>query len=248
MSATAAVDKKKPTKTGVTILLLVWFAANFIPHLVVFLASGKIYYQLSPAIGLATETTLMLLNLLLPLVIIRYISPIKSSLREVGWQWNGWKTILWGLTGFVASIVIMIVVQILFGAQFNESVNWQLNLLERIWTFLLLLGITAFGEEMMFRGYIQTTLTEKYGVWVGIGVTALLFGLRHMPMDLYFGISQQASFSAWMSRLIQLYAGAVVFGIVRYRAKSVWASWIVHEGFLSLIAGLAVLKLIGVLQ
>lgn len=248
MSATAAVDKKPPTKTGLIILLLVWFAANFIPHLVVFLATGRIYYQLSPAAGLATETTLVLLNLLLPLVFINHISPTQISLQQFGWQWNGWRTFLWGLAGFVASIVITIVVQIIFGVPFNESVDWKLNLFERIWTFLLLLGITAFGEEMMFRGYIQTTLTNKYGVWVGVGLTAFLFGLRHMPMDLYFGISQQAGFSAWASRLIQLYAGALVFGLVRYRAKSVWASWIVHEGFLVLIAGLAMLKYSGILQ
>ena len=248
MSAIVAVDKKPRAKAGLILLSIVWFVANFIPHIVVFFATGKIYYQLSPAAGLATETTLMLLNLLLPLGIIYFFSPTKLSLQQLGWHWNGWQTILWGLIGFIASIAITVVVQMIFGVQFNESVNWQLNLVERIWTFLLLLGITAFGEEMMFRGYIQTTLTEKYGVWVSITLTALLFGVRHMPMDLYFGISQQANFSAWMSRLIQLYAGAFVFGIVRYRAKSVWASWIVHEGFLGLIAGLALLKFIGVLQ
>ena len=248
MSAAVPVDKKTPTKTALITLLLVWFAANFIPHLVVFLATGKIYYQLSPAAGLGAETSLVLLNLLLPLVVIRYISPTRFSLKQFGWQWQGWKTLLWGLAGFVASLVIMVVVQIIFGPQFNESVNWNLNLVERIWTLFLLLGITAFGEEMMFRGYIQTALTEKWGVWAGIGLTALLFGLRHLPMDLYFGLSQHAGASAWLSRFVQLYAGAVVFGLVRYRARSVWASWITHEGFLALIAALGMLQLLGILQ
>jgi len=191
----------------------------------------------------------MQLDLLFPLVILRYTHiHSERSLQSIGWQWTGWRTILWGCAGFLASVVIMLIVQAFLGPQFNESAKWQLNFLERIWTLLLLLVITAFGEEMMFRGYLQTIFTNRYGVWIGIGLTALLFGLRHLPMDLYYGISQQASFTAWLSRFMQLYLGAIVFGYVKYRAKSTWASWILHEGLLGVIAGLGMLKLFGVLQ
>jgi membrane protease YdiL (CAAX protease family) len=104
----------------------------------------------------------------------------------------------------------------------------------------LLWVLTAAGEEMMFRGWMQTILTRDYGAWVGIGVAALLFGLRHVPMDVHAGLSQQAPPSAWISRMLQLCAGAAVFGVARHRARSTWASWITHEGFLLLIVLLGV--------
>ena len=107
--------------------------------------------------------------------------------------------------------------------------------LELAMALALLLVLTAAAEETMFRGWIQTTLTQDYGVWVGIGITALLFRIRHMPMDLYAGLSQHASTPAWVSRMLQLYIGAMVFGFVRHWAKSTWASWMMHEGFLLLI-------------
>jgi membrane protease YdiL (CAAX protease family) len=38
----------------------------------------------------------------------------------------------------------------------------------------------GFGEELLFRGYIQTRLVERHSPLVGIIVTSLLFGLMHM--------------------------------------------------------------------
>jgi membrane protease YdiL (CAAX protease family) len=38
----------------------------------------------------------------------------------------------------------------------------------------------GFGEEILFRGYIQTRLTRRWGRWVGIVVAAVLFGAMHM--------------------------------------------------------------------
>jgi membrane protease YdiL (CAAX protease family) len=230
----------------VLVLLSVWLVANFIPHLVVFLATGKIYYQLPAVWMIVAESSIMLLNLLLPIFALRYIFKQTSNiLSSLGWQWNGWRTVWIGLFGFFVSLVITIGTQQLIGNPISTSGQGFTGLGELAMAMVLLLVLTAAAEETMFRGLIQTTLTQDYGVWVGIGVTALLFGLRHLPMDLYGGFSQQAPPSAWISRMLQLYIGAVVFGIVRYWAKSTWASWIVHEGFLLLIVLLGIVAMQG---
>lgn len=36
------------------------------------------------------------------------------------------------------------------------------------------------GEELLFRGYIQTRLTERYGVMSGVVLSSLLFGALHL--------------------------------------------------------------------
>jgi hypothetical protein len=41
--------------------------------------------------------------------------------------------------------------------------------------------------------------------------------------------------------MLQLYIGAILFGVARYWARSTWALWIMHEGTLLLIVGLGVI-------
>jgi membrane protease YdiL (CAAX protease family) len=227
-------------ETAIAPLLAVWFSANFGPHLVVFLITGGVYYQLAPLWQLVAESAIMLLNLLLPLIALRCSSYQEGHvLQSLGWQWAGWRTIWIGLLGFVAYMIAAIGTQLI--GQPIGSPPQRLTSQELVLTLILLLGLTAVAEETMFRGYIQTTLTQGYGPWIGIGGAALLFGLRHLPMDMYNGLVQHASPAAWISRLLQLYVGALLFGIVRHRARSTWASWVMHESVLILIVVLGLL-------
>lgn len=51
-------------------MLLIWFAANFVPHGAIYLLTGKLYFQLDPLPGLLGELSIMLLNLLLPILVL----------------------------------------------------------------------------------------------------------------------------------------------------------------------------------
>ncbi len=70
--------------------------------------------------------------------------------------------------------------------------------------FMLLFGALAPGviEEMLFRGFVQTRLVERYGPAAGIASAALLFGLWHF--DLRQGAAAVvlgAWFGVWSHRL-----------------------------------------------
>lgn len=80
----------------------------------------------------------------------------------------------------------------------------------------------------MFRGWIQTQVGERYGAWVGLGVGALLFGLRHLPADLFYGRVWEATPRMWSSRQAQLYLGALLLGLARHLGRSTYASAIMH--------------------
>lgn len=50
------------------------------------------------------------------------------------------------------------------------------------WTGLFIIkmmAFTCFAEEVIFRGYLQTLITDRWGAAVGIGGAAVLFGLAH---------------------------------------------------------------------
>jgi len=39
--------------------------------------------------------------------------------------------------------------------------------------------LAGLGEELFFRGWMQGLLTNKFGLWLGIMLTSLIFGLAH---------------------------------------------------------------------
>lgn len=46
---------------------------------------------------------------------------------------------------------------------------------------VLVIGASpAFGEEWLFRGYMQTRLSRRWGRWAAIAITACLFGIMHL--------------------------------------------------------------------
>jgi membrane protease YdiL (CAAX protease family) len=88
--------------------------------------------------------------------------------------------------------------------------------------------ITVAGEETMFRGLAQTRIGKRYGIWAGILVAAVLFGLRHLPNDIYYAHIWKATPRMWLSIESQLSLTAVILGITRYFGRSTYASSVTH--------------------
>ena len=76
-------------------------------------------------------------------------------------------------------------------------------------------GFAPIVEELVWRGYIQTKMTQAWGTWFGITATALLFAGKHMLVD--------ASFN----RTTTLLVGAVALGVVR-QWRGTTASTVAH--------------------
>ncbi len=75
-------------------------------------------------------------------------------------------------------------------------------------------------EELFFRGFMYPVLARRMGVAWGVALTALPFGLIHLPQ---YGW-------AWGAALVIFLVG-VVCGVVRAVMRSVGASFLVHAGF-----------------
>ncbi len=98
-------------------------------------------------------------------------------------------------------------------------------------TFALLVG---FGEEILFRGFIQSRLNQGFGTpyhWYGVPwgwgtlMTALIFGLTHTGI---FALLFMGNTSlTWPWGLWTLFAG-LVLGFVREKTGSVVAPAILH--------------------
>jgi membrane protease YdiL (CAAX protease family) len=231
-------------------ILLAWLVANFLIIGAVSWLSGGWYlgWPTSPAIVMLAEVGLIMLpNLLLPVLTLRYwwpvqIDDVKSAL---GWKWNGWRLVIIGIAAFLMAYILTFIVNRLVGESipYNQpGVDGGIQVQNLTGVIGLLLGLLAFtlmtvlAEETMFRGWIQTQVGKRYGVWAGLVLAALLFGLRHLPADVYYAHLWHATNRMWLSRQLQLYIGAGFLGLARHYGQSTFASAIMH--FLLLILAL----------
>jgi membrane protease YdiL (CAAX protease family) len=85
-------------------------------------------------------------------------------------------------------------------------------------------------EETLFRGYLYPLFARSFGVAPGIILTGVLFGLMH---------GAQLGWT-WALVTVLIFVG-IVFTIVRARTGSVFASYLMHLGYNSLISLFAIL-------
>jgi membrane protease YdiL (CAAX protease family) len=85
--------------------------------------------------------------------------------------------------------------------------------------------IAPLVEETLFRGYLYPLFARSFGVWPGILLTGLLFGLMH-----------GAQLGWTWSLVAVLVTVGIIFTIVRSKTGSVFASFMMHLGYNSLIS------------
>ncbi len=92
------------------------------------------------------------------------------------------------------------------------------------WTALVLLtcvGAPLF-EELFFRGLLQGQLVERFGVWIGIAVTAVVFGAVHIAND---------PGTAGLLLALSVGASGIVLGVVRHLTGRLGSSMATHSFF-----------------
>jgi membrane protease YdiL (CAAX protease family) len=168
----------------------------------------------------------MSLNVGLPLWWLRRR---RISWREgLAWRWHGRRDWLWGLAGLAVVLIWGWLLIRLIPLPEAGAVGRGYPFPQ---VLLVLAGLGALwvaavmGEETMFRGWMQTQLEAQGRIWLSILLPALLFGLRHLPLDLYGG---HAGVTGWTVRLLELYSLALVLGLIRYRTGSMGATVVLH--------------------
>jgi membrane protease YdiL (CAAX protease family) len=66
-----------------------------------------------------------------------------------------------------------------------EAIEKAVTSANGVWLLIVFFVIgllPGFSEELLFRGYFQTRLVERWGAAVGILVTAVIFGLFHLDL------------------------------------------------------------------
>jgi len=126
----------------------------------------------------------------------------------------------------IPAIFALLCVLPLVAAHFHRPSMWL--------TALSLFFGSGFGEEIFFRGYIQSRVDQAFGCpfrllgldfGPGLLVSSLLFGLFHVlnPVDYFHG---RFVFGWWFG--VGTFFGGLFFGCVRAKTGSVLPGAIVH--------------------
>lgn len=129
----------------------------------------------------------------------------------------------WFLTILVSFIIQLAVFFIgkYFVPEFIEHIKLRIPLIEisTIVPLFITVTIGTFGEEFIFRGFIQERLGWFIKPSYAIIVTSLIFGFMHF----YRGAFLIAAFD-----IGAIIIDSIIYGIIFNRTKNIFASWIAH--------------------
>jgi len=190
-------------------------------------------WQILAALEVAAAAAAVVADLLLPTLVLLGMALISLLLRRRGLgslglhrPAQGWLLTAQMLTFAIAWTLLSVALIIPVAnhvtgqrqdmsdfADLEGNLGLLAVLLVASWT------LAAFGEELAFRGYLLTRLTDVMGtgraaVVVAVLTSSLLFGLLH---------TQQGVVGVVLTTL-----DGVVFALLRFRFETVWASVLAH--------------------
>jgi uncharacterized protein len=192
---------------------------------VLFGAQWFVYRHASLADVAQKPIVLLVSQLLLYIVVAAFmIMLVEGKYRTPFWQgvrWNWprspWKLLALGCALLLALSILQSILPMPKETPFEHLFDRPRD------AYLLSLIAVTLGplmEELFFRGFMYPVLARRIGVVWAVVLTALPFGLIHLPQ---YGW-------AWAAGLVVFLVG-VVCGAVRAVTKSVGASFLVHAGY-----------------
>lgn len=146
---------------------------------------------------------------------------------------NGKKSLA-GIGLFVVIYLLLTGVSIgiaLLGGQSADEFAW--NPAWASWLFLvmplnLVLSFVAFlGEEYGWRYYLQPVMQERFGLKKGVILLGLLWGIWHLPINLFY-YSPETALQSVLAQLAGCVGMGIFFGWVYLRTGNVWAVTVIH--------------------
>lgn len=138
--------------------------------------------------------------------------------RLVGWQPMMWRLndkVLWAIAA--GALIYSVAVTAVLGYFYPKSQSWFTIPSDRkasLMLFLLAIVLAPITEELLFRGWIYTSLRFSFGLWPALLASAALFGLAHYENTHLYALA--------------VFPVGVALAAIRERTGSVKASMLFH--------------------
>lgn len=166
-------------------------------------------------------------------LILAYNQDSKKSIEDFGLKFikNNKSSIIYILLFIVLYLATPVILSLLKG-DFNnfiapfKSKQLYISLLALISTFMIAFMV-YFGEEYGWRYFLQPALQERFGKRKGIIILGLLWGIWHLPINIFY-YSPETSFYSFINQLVVCIAYSVFFGYVYMKTENIWTVTIIH--------------------
>jgi len=191
-------------------------------------------WNLVSIVELLIASTVIILDLFIPTIIILGIIAISLLIRKEKLQTLGFRKNSSLLKMVVTIIVLVIIWTFLHLSIFMPVLNHLTGTTQDLSAFenlkgnfnqlLFFLALTwtlaAFGEEIVYRGYLQKRIRDLFGdtrigIILAVGISSLLFGLAH---------TEQGTIG-----VILTFLDAIFFSLIKmHYDNNLWAAIIAH--------------------
>jgi len=192
------------THAGISTLLM------FIPYIAAFIISRK-YYRKQSSLGLVRCSPFyILLAVLLPLVYFGL---------SYGLFW------LFVKGSYVGNLSVLLQQALTYSQNISDNTAIILALI----IMLPVTFITAFGEEIGWRGLMYPVMQRMWGWKKAIIISGGVWTLWHLPLVIS-GLYLQGTLIIYRVPvfIIEVFALTVIFSWVRMKSKSVWPAIVIH--------------------
>jgi len=157
----------------------------------------------------AVEVALKLSLIIVPILFIRFLH--RESLGNFGIAW-GETPLRHLIMGAVIAVLWLSLEYVVLMSIWGPNVmspDGQRDMHWNAWLFYFvhLLTLNSLGEEIENRAYLRTVFSKATGMRRGIIISAVLFGIGHIPINIYIYRSSAAT-------MLYNVAGASIFGVV----------------------------------
>jgi|Deesub1362A_J573_1020465.scaffolds.fasta_scaffold00240_35 hypothetical protein len=153
-----------------------------------------------------------------PLIYAPYLISIAYAARQIG---MGWRDLGLKISrAMPLYLVVGIFLGILLGWMENQTLGATALIPILDWKNIIILSLVMFvfvglGEELGYRGVLQTTLERELGGWGGVLISSVLFGIMHSGYGLF-------------SEVVFATVAGFLLGIVFYFTRNMYSVVVAH--------------------
>ena len=202
--------------------------AFFLVELVFLLTSALFAVALTGAHALSAGT--LALAVAVPTVIAAGLAMLITRWRGNGprtdlqlhWSWRGLKIgLMFGFGGLLVSIPASLVYTSIVGPGANSAVGKIFSGVRASWpwavaVFLIVVLVAPLCEEIIYRGLLWGALDRRWGQWVALVVSTVVFALAHFE----FTRASLLVVVAIPIALARLYSGGLLASIVAHQVTN----------------------------
>ena len=166
-------------------------------------------------------------------LIVAYNSDKNESIRAFGLKFKeNFKESIPYIFLFIILYMLCLFVSSLVGRDVGGFISPFTNVETWIRLFLLPIGFILtypvfLGEEYGWRYFLQPALQERMGKRKAVIVLGLIWGIWHLPINLFY-YSPQTSLYSILNQVIVCTGYSIFFGYVYMKSRNIWIISIIH--------------------